>query len=110
MDLLNNNNQDPIIDESKDYLSELVGEDKKFKTPAELAKGKWHADQTIELMKKRMDDLRADFDRERQQNLTREQLESALTRFAQTPLASNETPTVNEAENKPTMIPAKLNL
>lgn len=107
MDLLTNNNQDPVIDDSVDYLSELVGDDKKFKTPAELAKGKWHADQTIELMKKRMDDLRTDFERERQQNLTREQLESALTRFAKTPLASNETPPVNEAD-KPTYDPNQI--
>ena len=95
MDLLTGN-QDPVIDENKDYLSELVGEDKKFKTPAELAKGKWHADQTIKLMEQRMDQLRADFERERTQNLTREQLESVLTRFKQTPLASSETPQANE--------------
>jgi hypothetical protein len=104
MDLLNNNNQDPIIDDNKDYLSELVGEDKKFKTAAELAKGKWHADQTIEVMKQRMDQLRADFERERKQNLTREQLESVMTRFTQAPLSSNEQPLVNEAEHKPTSI------
>jgi len=108
MDLLNNSNQDPIIDESVDYLSELVGDDKKFKTPAELAKGKWHADQTIELMKKRMDDLRSDFERERQQNLTREQLENVLTRFGQTPLASNEQTPVNEADIKPTYDPNQI--
>jgi hypothetical protein len=108
MDLLTNNNQDPVIDDNVDYLSELVGDDKKFKTPAELAKGKWHADQTIELMKKRMDDLRSDFERERQQNLTREQLESAMTRFAQAPLASNETPPVNTADNKPTYDPNQI--
>ena len=104
MDILNNNNQDPIIDDTKDYLSELVGEGKKFKDPAELAKGKWHADQTIELMKKRMDDLRADFLKERNQNLTREQLESVLTRFKETPLASSETPLANEDDKRPTSI------
>lgn len=104
MDLLNNDNQDPVIDPNKDYLSELVGEGKKFKDPADLAKGKWHADQTIELMKKRMDEMRADYNKEREQNLTREQLETVMTRFAQTPLASNEKPPVNEAENKPTSI------
>jgi len=109
MDLLTNDgNQDPVIDENKDYLSELVGDDKKFKTPAELAKGKWHADQTIELMKKRMDDLRADYMKERQQNLTREQLESILTRFKETPLSSNEKPIVNEADDRPTYDPNQI--
>lgn len=45
------------IDESKDYLTELVGEGKKFKTPAELAKGKAHADLAIEVLKRKLDDL-----------------------------------------------------
>lgn len=109
MDLLtnDNNDRDPVIDENKDYLSELVGDDKKFKTPAELAKGKWHADQTIELMKKRMDDLRSDYMKEREQNLTREQIESVLTRFKETPLSSNVAPQVNEAE-RPTYDPNQI--
>ncbi len=45
------------IDENKDYLTELVGEGKKFKSPAELAKGKYHSDMTIEVLKKKLDDL-----------------------------------------------------
>lgn len=116
MDLLTNNNQDPIVDDNVDYLSELTKpgakyDRTKYPTDAELlkeiAKGKWHADQTITVRDRSMDDLRADYQKERQQNLTREQLESALTRFAQTPLASNETPPVNEAD-KPTYDPNQL--
>lgn len=99
MDLLTNNTDQVIVDDNKDYLSELVGDDKKFKSPAELAKGKWHADQTIELMKKRMDDLRADFEKERKQNLTREQLQSALDRFSQTDLASSANTQANTDTN-----------
>jgi hypothetical protein len=103
MDLLTNN-QDPIIDDTKDYLSEYVGEGKKYKDHAALAKAYAHADMTLSIQNQRMDQLRADFQRERNQNLTREQLESVLTRFKETPLASNEAPLVNEAANQPTSI------
>lgn len=34
----------PFVDPNKDYLAELVGEGKKFSTPAELARGKAEAD------------------------------------------------------------------
>jgi hypothetical protein len=107
-ELLKDDNQDPVIDPSKDYLSELVGDGKKFKDAADLAKGKWYADQTIEVMKKRMDEMRSDFLREREQNLTRAQLEEVMTRFAQTPLASSEKPTANEDEKKPVFDPSQI--
>lgn len=51
-----NQNQD-----NKDYLAELVGEDKKFKDVQSLARGKYLADQTVEEMKARLDELRADY-------------------------------------------------
>lgn len=37
----------PVVDQTKDYLSELVGEDKKFKTPQDLARGKAESDAFI---------------------------------------------------------------
>lgn len=40
-----NNNNPP---EPEDYLAELVGDDKKYKTPSELAKAKVHADKHID--------------------------------------------------------------
>lgn len=116
MDLLNNSNQDPIIDDNVDYLSELTKPGAKYDRTKyqdeaemykEIAKGKWHADQTIEVSKRRTDELRADFLKERQQNLTREQLENVLTRFGQTPLASNEQTPVNEVD-KPTYDPNQI--
>lgn len=47
----------PTIDESVDYLEVLVGEGKKFKDVKDLAKGKAHADTTIEVMKQKLDEL-----------------------------------------------------
>lgn len=47
-----------VVDDTKDYLTELVGEDKKFKTPAELAKSKAHADAHISNLEKTLQELR----------------------------------------------------
>lgn len=52
------NQGNPQIDPDKDYLTELVGEGKKFKTPAELARGKYEADQFIERLKREQAALR----------------------------------------------------
>lgn len=48
------------IDETVDYFESLVGEGKKFKTPQELAKGKALADQTVEVLKAKLDALNAE--------------------------------------------------
>jgi len=64
MNILDNNNPQadpPQIDPNKDYFEELVGEGKKFKSPAELARGKAESDLYIEHMKGRMDELRQDY-------------------------------------------------
>lgn len=47
--------------DTKDFLAELVGEGKKFKDAQALARGKYLADQTVEEMKARLDELRADY-------------------------------------------------
>lgn len=104
---LTNDDDQIVIDETKKYLDDLVGEGKKFKDPESLARGKWHADKTIELMEKRMDDLRAEYTKEREQNLTRAQLEEVIERFSKQSLASNENPIVNE-EKTPVFNPADL--
>jgi hypothetical protein len=59
--LFNNDATEPQLDDNKDYLVDLVGEGKKFKDAQALAKGKWFADQQIEIQNKRMDQLRADY-------------------------------------------------
>jgi hypothetical protein len=52
---------EPQIDQTKNYLEELVGEGKKFKSPEDLAKGKFHSDQMIEIQNRRLDEMRADY-------------------------------------------------
>lgn len=52
------NDIEPTLDETKDYLAELVGDNKKFKDYQGLAKGKYLADQTIEILKRQLDEHR----------------------------------------------------
>ena len=46
------------VDETKDYLTELVGEGKKFKDVASLARGKYEADEYVKMLVRQKDDLR----------------------------------------------------
>lgn len=48
----------PVIDPNHDWLSEYVGEGKKFRDAADLAKGKAHSDVFIARLQKEMDGLR----------------------------------------------------
>lgn len=59
MDLLDQSNQ-PLIDPNKNYFEELVGEGKKFKTNADLARAKMESDVYIKTMETKMDQLRED--------------------------------------------------
>lgn len=49
---------EPVVDENKDYLQELVGEGKKYSTPQELAKAAVHKDQFIEQIKRENAEMR----------------------------------------------------
>ena len=97
-DLLQSNDE-LTIDETKNYLDQLVGEGRKFKTPEDLAKGKLYADQTIETMKRRLDELTVDYNRVREENMTKAKLEELISKFEQTP-PSNEQPPVKD-NNQP---------
>lgn len=50
--------QAPVIDPTRDWLGEYVGEGKKFKDAADLARGKAHSDVFIARLQKEMDGLR----------------------------------------------------
>lgn len=65
MNLLDDTNQSdlPQIDPNKNYLEELVGEGKKFKTVEDLARGKAEADLFIEHKNRAQDELREEYTR-----------------------------------------------
>lgn len=66
-----------VVDPNKDYLSEYVGEGKKFKTPAELAKAKAHSDAFIERLQREQAALRNELN-------TRAKLEELMDRMSTT--------------------------
>lgn len=53
---------EPVVseDDKRDYLAELVGDDKRFKTPQDLAKSKFHGDDHIKKLETELASLRQD--------------------------------------------------
>lgn len=82
-----NDPADNTPDPAKNYLEELVGEDKKFKTPEDLARGKAEADAFIERLKREQEELRKELN-------TRLTLEQYLDRIGtkQDPSRNDSTP------------------
>lgn len=90
----------PMIDPNKDYLPELVGDGKKFKTPQELARGKMEADLFIETMKKQQDDLRAEYLKLREESSKQAKLDELIDRLQRQTPASSDTQTA-KVDNTP---------
>jgi hypothetical protein len=91
---------EPEIDPNKNYLTELVGDGKKFKTPEELAKGKYHADLLIETKNKQYDDLRAAYLELKGKSDTQAKLEDLIAKLerpqaGETPLAEDKKPEID---------------
>lgn len=80
-DLFSQENTNTKTDPNKNYLEELVGEGKKFKTPEELARGKYESDEYIKTLTKRFDELREDNQRIRDEANAKAKLEEILDRL-----------------------------
>lgn len=91
MNLLEEDNT-PQTDPTKDYLQELVGEGKKFKTPAELARGKFEADSYISTLTKKMDELRSDYVKLDADYKARASLEELMDKYSK---LSNQQQSIN---------------
>lgn len=77
-DLFTNENK---TDPNKNYLEELVGEGKKFKSPEDLARGKYESDNYITILQQRFDELREDHTRLRDENAAKARMEEILTKL-----------------------------
>jgi hypothetical protein len=99
--------EEPKIDESKDWEQELVGENKKFKSTKDLAKGKAEADAYIDHLKRELSELRSDLN----QRLRLEELMTKLTESAQARPAveaeSSQAP-AREEGNREALTPEKV--
>lgn len=105
--LLDQNELPPQLDQSKNYLADLVGPDKKFKTVEDLARGKAEADTTIELFKKRQDELRTDYLKLREEANAQAKLQDLIDRLENPQNTPNVTPPVTDIK-QPTIDPAQM--
>jgi hypothetical protein len=89
--------EDPQIDPDKNYLEELVGDGRKFKSPEDLARGKYEADVHISNLERRMDEMRADYIRVSEEAKAAKRMEELLDKLdASGNLTSREPPHSNE--------------
>lgn len=72
-----NGDRPVLVDPNKDYLSEYVGDGKKFKDAAELAKAKAHSDAFIERLQRELSGIRSELN-------TRVKLEELMDRMSTT--------------------------
>ena len=101
-------NQDPdqvTIDESKDYLSELVGEGKKFADHKALAKGKAYSDAHITILERRFDELSDEYRKLKEDSSAGAKLQDLLDKLetTQQQLASRETNPNSNEDTKPAL-------
>lgn len=92
------------VDDSVNYLNELVGEGKKFKTVEDLAKGKALADGYVDHLKSRLDEMRGDYTRLREEQAARAKLEDLLDQI-NTGRTQQKTETHQEPDVKQQQMP-----
>lgn len=106
MNLLDQTQNQPYIDPSKNYIEELVGEGRKFKTVEDLARGKAEADLYIETLTRRQDEINADYRRVLEESKAQAKLQELIDRLENTPANRQELPpAVNDLERMPTYNP-----
>lgn len=99
------------IDPNKDYLAELVGEGRKFKTEKDLARGKYESDLYVNTLTRQLDELRTDYLKLRDDYTARAKLEELIGQLEakQTQQLSNsEQPKANEVKDKPGIDPNEM--
>jgi hypothetical protein len=96
------------LDPDKKYLEELVGEGKKFKTVEDLARGKYEADNFVETLKARSDQLREDYLKLREESSAKANLQELLDQLKAQQLASSAHTTANEVTEKPGFDPKQI--
>lgn len=101
--LLDAQTEQPTLDPNKNYLPDLVGEGKKFKTPEDLAKGKYESDMYINTLTRQFDELRKDFLKEREENTSRAKLQELIDQVKSQQTNSSTNPNAKVTEEKPSV-------
>lgn len=90
------------FDQNKNYLEDLVGDGKKFKDVEALAKGKAFSDATIDILTKKMDELRTDYLKLREENTAQAKLQEYIDRLEKLPEARERVAMEPEAKDSKT--------
>lgn len=89
---------DLSIDPNKKYFEELVGENKKFKTPEDLARGKAESDQYVRHLVSRLDQLTEDYSRLREESNARARLEELIDQLPKSASSDNTNDNAKETD------------
>ncbi len=89
------------VDPNKNYLTELVGDGKKFKTQEELARGKYESDLYIKTLTRQLEDMRADVTRFREESVARARLEELVDQLSSKQLTSSAEQPLAKEDSKP---------
>lgn len=97
---------DQVVDPNTDYLAQLVGDGKKFKTNLDLAKGKVESDNYIQTLVREKDELRADYLRLKEEFDNRARFEDLLDQLkgATQPTTHREQPITDDVSVAPKKI------
>lgn len=106
--LLDGPQNEPQIDPNKDYLTELVGDNKKFKTQQDLAKGKYESDLYIKTLEKKQDELRTDYLKLREDYNARAKLEELIGQLEARSQSPDSTTPKAEVKDKPVIDPKEI--
>lgn len=107
--LFDNNNTLPDFDDNKNWLEELVGDAKKFKSPEDLAKGKAEADRYIKTLEQQKDEIRNMYLGLKEQVDGRAKLEDLIDRIEKGKTRdSDDSLTPEDKEKTPTFDPSQL--
>ena len=93
------------LDQNKNYFEELVGEGKKFKSPEDLAKGKARSDLYIKHLEDRLDEMREDYLKVRDENVSRARLEELIDQLQTRQSTTSSTEPKAKEVTKPTIDP-----
>lgn len=101
--------QSETIDDAKNYLADLVGEGKKFKTVEDLARGKAESDLYIKTLTQRQDEMRADYLRLKEDYESRAKLEELIDQMStQTRQIEDRTTPPADTYRQPTIDPNEI--
>jgi len=102
--------ENTTITPPKDFLSELVGEGKKFRDSESLAEGKWQSDQYIKTLEGQLDRMREDFTKVLDESKARAKLEDLVNQIQnqnQQAASRDTTQNTNAESQRPAQIDLK---